>query len=59
MTPCKATLAIRVNDDHRPIAVAVMAGSRLLAEVSIKDLLAIVAQLERLHGDAEQEDSEH
>lgn len=57
MVPCKATLAILVNDNRRPVEIAVMAGPRILAKVPIKDLFAIVAQLELLgrRDDDEQE----
>jgi hypothetical protein len=61
VTPGKATLAIKVGEDRRPVSIAVMASSKIIAEVSIKDVLAIVAQLEqleRIHGSAEQENSE-
>jgi hypothetical protein len=58
MTPGKATLAILVDDQRRPVEVAVMAASKIIAKVAIKDVLAIVAQLEKLERTDEDEHGE-
>jgi hypothetical protein len=57
MTPCRATLALRVDRDRRVITIAVMTGPKILAEVQVKDVLAVVAQMERYNGSIEQADS--
>jgi hypothetical protein len=55
MTPCRATLALRVDRDRRVIAVAVMTGRQILAEVQVKDVMAVVAQMERLERSDEED----
>jgi hypothetical protein len=59
MVPCDAKLAILVGDDRRPVSVAVVSShnNKVLAKVAIKNVFAIVKQLEGLgHAAIEQED---
>jgi hypothetical protein len=44
----KATLALRVDDQRRVCSVAVLHDKRVIAELPIEDVVAIVRQIERM-----------
>jgi hypothetical protein len=48
MLLCKASLAIRVDDEGEPQSVVVTVGNRVVAEVTVAQLRAVMEQVELL-----------